>query len=73
MGTWLSLFNNWETFIGQTVALVLVVGAYLLAQYLRVWRPRRRGEKAARIADEVPDQPADVAVAPQFTAGLPAT
>ena len=46
MGTWFSLFNNWETFIGQAIALVLVVGSYVLAQYLRVWRPRRRGRAA---------------------------
>jgi high-affinity iron transporter len=73
MGTWLSLFNNWETFIGQGIALFLVVGSHLLAQYLRVWRPRRRGQKAARIADAAPDKPADIAVAPQLTTGLPAT
>ena len=55
MGTWLSLFNNWETFIGQGIALVLVVGSYVLAQYLRVWRPRRRGAQPARLASELPD------------------
>ena len=63
MGTWLSLFNNWETFIGQGIALVLVVGSYVLAQYLRVWRPRRRGAQPARVASALPDQPADIAVA----------
>src|SRR3984885_15319076 len=26
MGTWFSLFNNWETFIGQGIALALVLG-----------------------------------------------
>ncbi|HTU95617.1 MAG TPA: FTR1 family protein [Solirubrobacteraceae bacterium] len=54
MGTWLSLFNNWETFIGQAIALVLVVGSYVLAQYLRVWRPRRRGAQPAHLASEAP-------------------
>ncbi|MGA2925756.1 MAG: iron permease [Solirubrobacteraceae bacterium] len=54
MGTWFSLFNNWETFIGQAIALVLVIGSYLLAQYVRVWRPRRRGRSAARIAVHPP-------------------
>ena len=39
MGTWFSLFNNWETFIGQLVALALVIGSYVAAQYVRVWRP----------------------------------
>jgi high-affinity iron transporter len=64
MGTWFSLFNNWPTFVGQFIALALVIGSYVGAQYIRVWRPRRRGQKAARLADEIPDQPADIAVAP---------
>ena len=64
MGTWFSLFNNWETFIGQGIALSLVVGSYVLAQYLRLWRPRRRGAQPARLASELPAQPADLAVAP---------
>jgi high-affinity iron transporter len=62
MGTWFSLFNNWETFVGQFIALALVIGSYVAAQYLRVWRPRRRGEQAARLADSAPDRPADLAV-----------
>jgi high-affinity iron transporter len=63
MGTWLSLFNNWETFIGQGLALLLVVGSYVLAQYLRVWRPRRQGAQPARLARDLPVEPADIAVA----------
>jgi high-affinity iron transporter len=63
MGTWFSLFNNWETFIGQFIALALVIGSYLGAQYLRVWRPRRRGLKAARRAEQIPDHAADLAAA----------
>jgi high-affinity iron transporter len=63
MGTWFSLFNNWETFIGQAIALLLVVGSYVLAQYLRVWRPRRRGAQPAQLARDVPAQPADLAPA----------
>jgi high-affinity iron transporter len=70
MGTWFSLFNNWETFIGQAIALVLVLGSYLGAQYLRVWRPRRRGEAAARRAAAAPDRPADVAVRGPLANGL---
>jgi high-affinity iron transporter len=61
MGTWFSLFNNWETFIGQAIALTLVLGSYAAAQYLRVWRPRRRGQLAARLADAPPERPADIA------------
>jgi high-affinity iron transporter len=62
MGTWFSLFDNWETFIGQAIALMLVLGSYVGAQYLRVWRPRRRGQQAAVRAERAPERPADLAV-----------
>ena len=61
MGTWFSLFSNWETFLGQFLALLLVVGSYVAAEYSRVWRPRRRGERAATLGSEIPDKPADLA------------
>jgi high-affinity iron transporter len=70
MGTWFSLFNNWETFIGQAIALTIVLGSYAIAQYLRVWRPRRRGQQVAARAEQPPELPADVAVARPF-AGAP--
>jgi len=56
-GTWFSLFANVETFAAQTIAVGLVLGSYALAQYIRVWRPRRRGLQAARLAEEPPQQP----------------
>jgi high-affinity iron transporter len=62
MGTWFSLFNNWETFAGQAIALLLVLGSYVGAQYLRVWRPRKHGQQAARRADALPRVAADLAV-----------
>ena len=62
-GTWFSLFNNWPTFLGQFIALLLVVGSYFGAEYMRVWRPRRRGQQAAVRAGEAPVLPADIAVA----------
>ena len=62
MGTWLSIFPNWETFAGQFIALLLVVGSYLAAEYARVWRPRRRGERVAKLGDQLPELPADLAV-----------
>ena len=62
MGTWFSLFNNWETFIGQFIALALVLGSYFAAQYMRVWRPRRRGEEAARRAERAPQQHAEAPI-----------
>ena len=71
MGTWFSLFNNWETFGAQFLALAIVVGSYVAAQYLRVWRPRRQGRQPARFAERIPDRAADVAVArPHLTSGF---
>lgn len=63
MGTWFSLFNNWETFVGQAIALTIVLGSYAGAQYLRVWRPRKRGLQPAVRAAQAPAQAADIAVA----------
>jgi high-affinity iron transporter len=53
-GTWFSIFPNVETIAAQLLALILVVGSYVGAQYVRVWRPRRRGERGARIAEAPP-------------------
>ena len=61
-GTWFSLFPNWETFAGQFLALTLVIGSYLAAQYLRVWRPRKRGQQTAHLATAPPERPADMAI-----------
>ncbi|MGD1057619.1 MAG: iron permease [Solirubrobacteraceae bacterium] len=63
MGTWFSLFPNWETFAGQLIALALVLGSYVAAQYMRVWRPRRRGQRVAVRSEQPPEQPADIPAA----------
>jgi high-affinity iron transporter len=70
MGTWFSLFPNWETFIGQAIALLLVLGSYVGAQYMRVWRPRKRGQRAAMRAERAPEQAADLATAPAGAGGV---
>jgi high-affinity iron transporter len=57
-GTWFSLFPNVETIVAQVASLALVVGSYVGAQYVRVWRPRRRHERAARMAQRPPELPA---------------
>ena len=64
MGTWFSLFANWETVIAQLIALAIVLGSYVVAQYLRVGRPRRRGEKPATRPERPPDAPATSGAAP---------
>ena len=48
LGQWFSLFPNVETIVAQFLAVAFVVGSYLAAQYVRVWRPRRRGQRPQR-------------------------
>jgi high-affinity iron transporter len=54
-GTWFSLFGNVQTIVAQTLAVTIVVGSYVAAQYLRVWRPRRRGRPVGGIAARPPE------------------
>ena len=63
-GTWFSIFPNVETIAAQLIAVAVVVGSYVAAQYLRVWRPRRRHERAAQIAERPPERPAGLSIAP---------
>ncbi len=44
------------TFAGQFIALAIVMGSYVGAQYVRVWRPRRRGRRPAQIAVAPPEK-----------------
>lgn len=55
-GTWFSLFGNVEKWGAQIAAVALVVGSYLAAQYVRVWRPRRQGLQPAKMAERPPSQ-----------------
>jgi high-affinity iron transporter len=57
MGTWFSLFPNWETLIAMAVSAVLVLGSYFGASYLRVIRPKRRGERGAVRPTQAPSDP----------------
>ena len=50
LGQWFSLFPNVQTIVAQIGAVAIVIGSYLTAEYLRVWRPRRNGLKAASFA-----------------------
>ncbi len=55
LGEWLSLFPNVETVVAQVGAIVLVLGSYLMAEYMRIWRPRRHGDaRAGRHPEETP-------------------
>ena len=59
-GQWFSLFANVQTIVAQVLAVGLVLGSYFAAQYLRVWRPRSRGQHGARIGNQPPGQPVAV-------------
>jgi high-affinity iron transporter len=58
MGVWFAISPNIESFVAQFLAALLVIGSYFGAQYLRVWRPRHRGETPARRPTEPPTVPA---------------
>lgn len=53
-GIWFATFPNIEGLVAQATATILVIGSYVSAQYLRVWRPRRRGERAAQHPEHAP-------------------
>jgi high-affinity iron transporter len=44
MGSWFEMYSTWETLAAQALAALFVVGSYYLAEYLKVRRPRKRGE-----------------------------
>jgi high-affinity iron transporter len=54
-GTWFSVFANVQTIVGQLLALAIVIGSYVAAQWVQVWGPRRRGAQQAHIATTPPE------------------
>ena len=44
LGAWFEIYSVWETLAAQVLAAAFVVGSYYAAEYLKVKRPRRRGE-----------------------------
>jgi high-affinity iron transporter len=57
MGLWFAIFPNVESLVAQFLAALLVIGSYFGAQYLRVWRPRRKGETPAYRPTTPPSTP----------------
>ncbi len=66
LGQWFSIFPNVQAVVAQALAILIVVGSYVGAQYVRVWRPRRRGLRAAAAADEAPVAEFDGVPMPDF-------
>src|SRR5689334_21907563 len=54
MGSWFEMYSYWETLAAQLLAAFFVVGSYYLAEYLKVRRPRSRGEAAVAHRAEAP-------------------
>ena len=54
LGAWFELYPTYETIACQLVAAGFVVGSYYLAEYVKVRRPRARGEQVAQRADTAP-------------------
>jgi high-affinity iron transporter len=54
LGLWFSIFPNVETVVAQVLAAAFVIGSYFVAEWLRVRRPRRRGETATAKRRPVP-------------------
>ncbi len=75
LGLWLSIFPNVETLAAQALAAAVVIGSYVLAEEIRVKRPRRRGRRPAVRVDAPPPQalrPAPAGAAPARPAPAPA-
>jgi len=47
IGLWFATFPTAEGLIAQALAGLIVIGSFLLADYVRSRRPRRRGEQPA--------------------------
>ena len=55
LGAWFEVYSVWETLAAQALAAGFVIGSYYAAEYLKVTRPRRRGEAiVAHRATEAP-------------------
>jgi high-affinity iron transporter len=54
LGLWFATFPNVEGLVTQVLAGVFVLGSYFLAQYVKVGRPKKRGETPARRLEAAP-------------------
>jgi high-affinity iron transporter len=58
LGSWFEIYPYWAPLVVQALTACFVVGSYYAAEYVRVKRPRRRGEATARRAEAAPVAPA---------------
>jgi high-affinity iron transporter len=57
MGLWFAVFPTVESLAAQGLAALLVIGSYVVAEWVRVRRPRRRGEAPAVRLERPPAAP----------------
>jgi high-affinity iron transporter len=62
MGSWFEMYSYWETLAAQVLAGLFVVGSYYLAEYVKVRRPRTRGEEPRARRAQAPPAPSAVDV-----------
>ncbi len=55
-GTWFSLFPNVETVVAQAIAMILVVGSYVVARYQATALPKKRGVAPFQALDAPPTE-----------------
>ncbi len=49
LGAWFEIYPVWETLAAQFLAAAFVVGSYYAAEYVKVKRPRKRGEQVTAV------------------------
>lgn len=54
MGLWFAVFPNVEGLASQALAALFVAGSYFVAEYLKVKRPKKRGETPAQRPEFAP-------------------
>jgi high-affinity iron transporter len=54
MGVWFAVFPTVESLCAQLFAAVFVIGSYFMAQYLKVWRPRRQAKTSTHGSESAP-------------------
>ncbi len=54
MGVWFAIFPTVESLAAQALAAAVVIGSYVIAQDMRVRRPRRQGQTPAHRSEQAP-------------------
>jgi high-affinity iron transporter len=61
-GLWFSIFPNVETIVAQSIAVILVLGSYVVARYQAVALPKKSGQEPFKLREAPPTVESKVAV-----------